>query len=102
MSQSKVKEDICVSECVFAPVENKGTHCFIPLWGRKAQLELVAVFPETGSDAGQATLNSSAGFMVSKVDGVGSRPPPSSSTRTLLASDKQRTLAAQTNPCHAH
>ena len=45
-------------------------------WGRPALLGLVAVFPEPGSDAGQATLNSSAGFIVLAEDGVrpGSAP----------------------------
>lgn len=54
--------------------------------------------PETGSDAGQATLNSSAGFIVSKVDRVRLLLL---NTRTLLASDTEQTLAAQTNPRHA-
>lgn len=72
------------------------------LRGEKVQLALVAVFPETGLDAGQATLNSSAGFIVVKVDRVRSRPPLLCNTRTLLVSDMEQTLAAaQTNPCHA-
>lgn len=41
-----------------------------------AQLELVAVFQETGSDAGQDTLNSSAGFIVLEVDRVGAHSSP--------------------------
>lgn len=68
-----------------------------------AQLERVAMFPETGSDAGQATLNSSAGFIVSEVDRVRATlllllllPSLLLNTRTLLASDME-----QTNPCHA-
>lgn len=56
---------------LFSALDSGGTE------GGKAQLELVAVFPETGSDAGQATLNSSAGFIVSEVDRVRSRPLPS-------------------------
>lgn len=61
------------------------------------------MFPETGSDAGQATLNSSAGFIVSEVDRVRATlllllllPSLLLNTRTLLASDME-----QTNPCHA-
>lgn len=44
--------------------------------GVKAQMEFVAVFSEMGSDAGQATLNSSVGFIVSEVDGVRPRSSP--------------------------
>ena len=46
--------------------------------GRSLSWSPVAVFPETGSNAGQATLNSSAGFIVSEVDRV--RPCSSSSS----------------------
>lgn len=73
--------------------------------GRSLSWSPVAVFPETGSNAGQATLNSSAGFIVSEVDRVrpcaSSATPPSLNTRTQLASDMEQTLAARTNPCHA-
>lgn len=44
--------------------------------GGNAQMELVAMFPETGSGAGQATLNSSVGFIVSEEDRVRPRSSP--------------------------
>ncbi|KAI9520144.1 hypothetical protein NQZ68_020038 [Dissostichus eleginoides] len=69
--------------------------------GGKAQLELVAVFPETGSDAGQATLNSSAGFMVSKVDrhedfvSVGQAADTGSTDKSLSRSLKKTLVGSE-------
>lgn len=108
-------EWINVLVCVLAvPTKTRALPPFLPFssgahrrggGGRSLSWSPVAVFPETGSNAGQATLNSSAGFIVSEVDRVrpcaSSATPPSLNTRTQLASDMEQTLAARTNPCHA-
>lgn len=108
-------EWINVLVCVLAvPTKTRALPPFLPFssgahrrggGGGSLSWSPVAVFPETGSNAGQATLNSSAGFIVSEVDRVrpcaSSATPPSLNTRTQLASDMEQTLAARTNPCHA-
>lgn len=56
------------------------------------------MFPWTGSAAGQATLNSSAGIIVSEVDRV---RPRSSLQHEDFVSVGHAADTGSTNPCHA-
>lgn len=100
--------DIWMNRCVgFHTCGAQKTWVHQLLWGRgsEAQMELVAVFPEMGSDAGQATLNSSAGFIVSGVDRV--RPHSSPQHKYIvsirhgadtMSTDKPLSRSSRDNP----